>query len=118
VVLVVDDEKVVREMAKRALELHGYTVLLADSGLAAIEVFKRHPGDIAAVILDLSMPRMSGEETLPELRKIRPRVKVVVSSGYSEAEAMSLFKGQPVSGFIQKPYTARGLAEKVKSCIG
>jgi CheY-like chemotaxis protein len=117
-VLIVDDEKVVREMAKRALELHGYTVLLADSGLAAIEVFKRHPGDIAAVILDLSMPRMSGEETLPELRKIRPRVKVVVSSGYSEAEAMSLFKGQPVSGFIQKPYTARGLAEKVKSCIG
>ena len=111
VVLVVDDEQVVREMAKRALERHGYTVLLADSGLAAIDVFRRHPGDIALVVLDLSMPHMSGEEALPELRKIRPEVKVVVSSGYSEAETMALFKGQRVSGFIQKPYTAAGLAE-------
>jgi PAS domain S-box-containing protein len=118
VVLVVDDEKVVREMAKKALERQGYTVLLADSGLAAIDVLRRHPGDIALVILDLSMPKMSGEEALPELRKIRPQVKVVVSSGYSETEAMTLFKGQQVSGFIQKPYTSRGIAEKVKVCIG
>jgi CheY-like chemotaxis protein len=118
VVLVVDDEKFVREMAKRALELHGYTVLLADSGMAAMDVLKRSPGEIAAVVLDLSMPNMGGEEALPELRKIRPGVKVVVSSGYSEADAMGLFKGQPVSGFIQKPYTARKLAEKVKACTG
>jgi len=118
VVLVVDDERIVREMVKRALERHGYTVLLADSGLEAIDVFRRHPGDIALVVLDLSMPGMSGEEALPELRKIRPQVKVVVSSGYSEAETMTLFKGQQVSGFIQKPYTSQGIAEKVKVCIG
>jgi PAS domain S-box-containing protein len=116
-VLVVDDERMVREMAKRALERHGHTVLLADSGLAAIDVFRRHPGDIALVVLDLSMPAMSGEETLPELRKIRPGAKVVVSSGYSEAETMALFKGQKVSGFIQKPYTSQGLAEKVRVAI-
>ena len=61
---------------------------------------------------------MSGEEALPELRKIRPAVKVVVSSGYSEAETMTLFKGQQVSGFIQKPYTVKGLAETVKDCLG
>ena len=118
VILVVDDEKLVREMVKRGLERHGYTVLLADSGLAAIDVFRRHPSDIDLVILDLSMPMMSGEEALPELRKIRPQVKVVVSSGYSETESMALFKGQQVSGFIQKPYTSRGIAEKVKVCIG
>jgi PAS domain S-box-containing protein len=118
VVLVVDDERVVREMAKKALEHHGYTVLLADSGLAAIDVFRTYPGAIALVVLDLSMPHMSGEEALPELRKIRPAVKVVVSSGYSEAETMTLFKGQQVSGFIQKPYTVKGLAETVKDCLG
>jgi hypothetical protein len=55
---------------------------------------------------------------LPELRKIRPEVKVVVSSGYSEAETMTLFKGQRVSGFIKKPYTSKGLAKKVKVCVG
>jgi DNA-binding NarL/FixJ family response regulator len=61
---------------------------------------------------------MSGEEALPELRKIRPEVKVVISSGYSEAETMTLFQGQRVSGFVQKPYTSKGLAEKVKVCLG
>jgi PAS domain S-box-containing protein len=118
VLLVVDDEQVVRELAKRALERHGYNVLLAESGQAAIDLCKRHPGDIALIILDLGMPNMGGEEVLPELRKIRPSVKVLVSSGYSEAEAMALFKGQRVSDFIQKPYTSKDLAEKVKGCLG
>ena len=116
-VLVVDDERMVLEMAKRALERHGYEVLMADSGLAAIDVFRRHPGVIDLVVLDLSMPHMNGEEALPELRKIRPEVKVVVSSGYGESEAMPLFQGQRVSGFVQKPYTAKGIAEKVKACL-
>jgi PAS domain S-box-containing protein len=117
VVLVVDDEHIVREMAKRALERYGYTVLLADSGMAAIDLFKRHPAEIAMVILDLSMPNMSGEEVLPELKKIRPAAKVIISSGYSEAETMNLFAGQQVAGFIQKPYTAMGIAEKVKRAM-
>ena len=86
--------------------------------MAAIDVLRRHPGEIALVVLDLSMPHMSGEEALSELRKIRPEVKVVISSGYSEAETMTLFEGLRVSGFVQKPYTSKGLAEKVKVCLG
>ena len=117
VVLVVDDEKPVRELVRRVLERNGYTVLLAESGLAAVDLLKRHPGAIALVVLDLSMPRMGGDEALPELRKIRPEIKVLVSSGYSESETMTLFKGQRVSGFIQKPYTGADLAEKVKACL-
>ena len=116
-VLVVDDERSRTGDGKKALERYGYTVLLADSGLAAIDVFKRHPARIALVILDLSMPDMTGEEALPELRKIRPGVKVLLSSGYSETESMTLFRGQHVSGFIQKPYTATGIAEKVKLAV-
>ena len=73
VVLVVDDEQLVREMAKKALERYGYTVLLAESGLAAIDLLRRHPGDIALVVLDLSMPRMSGEEALPGTPEDPPR---------------------------------------------
>ena len=60
---------------------------------------------------------MSGEEVLRELRKLRPEVRVIVTSGYSESEALSLFNGQQVSGFIQKPYTLQGLAEKVKASL-
>ena len=117
-ILVVDDEPMVRQLAQKALERHGYTVLLADSGLAAIDVFRRHPGQIALVLLDLSMPGMSGQEALPELRKIRPEAKMLISSGYGESEAMTLFTGQQVSGFIQKPYTSKRIAEKVKACLG
>ena len=116
-VLVVDDEELVRAIAKRALELFGYRVLVADGGLAAIDVLKRHAGGIAAVVLDLSMPGMSGQEALPEILKIRPEAKVVVSSGYSESETMRLFQGQRVAGFIQKPYTAEGLARKLQATI-
>jgi CheY-like chemotaxis protein len=115
---VVDDEELVRAMAKDTLERYGYKVMLADSGFAAIDVLKRHPGDITLVVLDLSMPGMGGEEALPELRKIRPHVKVVVSSGYSEEETMKLFAVQPVSGFLQKPFTSARLAEKVKGALG
>jgi two-component system, cell cycle sensor histidine kinase and response regulator CckA len=118
VVLVVDDEHIVRQTARNALERSGCTVLAAYDGSAAIDVFKRYPGRIDLVVLDLSMPGMSGEETLPELRKIRPDVKVLVSSGYSEAEAMKLFHGQKVSGFVQKPYTASALADKVRLALG
>ena len=117
VVLVIDDEQVVRDMVKKALEHCGYTVLVADGGLAAIDILKRHPGNIDLAVLDLSMPGMSGEETLPELCKIRPNVKVFISSGYGEGEAMTKLSGQRVSGFLQKPYTLAALAEKVQRAL-
>ena len=118
VVLVVDDEPMVRDLLKQALEDHGYTVLLADNGPMAIEIIGKHRSGIELVLLDLSMPGMSGAEVLPELRKIRPDVRVMLSSGYSEAESMKLFEGQQVSAFLQKPFTLSTLREKVKSCIG
>jgi len=69
------------------------------------------------VILDISMPGMSGEETLSALRKIRPGVKVFLSSGYSEAEAMTMFRSERVAGFVQKPYTSAALADKVRRAL-
>jgi PAS domain S-box-containing protein len=116
-ILIVDDEHSVRDLARRVLERYGYKVLLADGGPAAIDTFKRHPGSISLVILDASMPGMSGAETYPELRKVRPEVKILVSSGYSELETMKAFPGPRVTGFIQKPYSSRGLAEKVRSAM-
>jgi two-component system, cell cycle sensor histidine kinase and response regulator CckA len=117
-ILVIDDEWIVRETAKRALTSHGFDVLVANDGAEAIDIVKRHSCEIALVVLDLSMPGMSGEELLPELRRIRPSLKVVVSSGYSEFETMALFEGQQVSGFVQKPYTSGGLTAIVRSMLG
>jgi DNA-binding NarL/FixJ family response regulator len=78
---------------------------------------KRAGSQISLVLLDLSMPGMGGEDVLPEFRKLRPDMKVLVSSGYSEDETLRLFHGQQVSGFIQKPYTSSRLVEKIKSAI-
>ncbi len=116
-ILVVDDEEIVREVAQKALEQCGFTVLAASSGQAAIDMVKRDGGQISLALLDLSMPGMGGDEVLPEFRKLRPEMKVIVSSGYSEDEALRLFQGQEVSGFIQKPYTSSRLVEKIKRTI-
>jgi CheY-like chemotaxis protein len=117
-ILVVDDDEGVRELTRHGLAHRGYEVLLANDGIEAIDILARHSGDISVIVLDLSMPRMNGAEALPEIRKIRPGINVIISSGYNEAETMALFKDQPVSGFIQKPYTVRGLVEKIQSALG
>jgi PAS domain S-box-containing protein len=116
-VVLVDDEEVVRATASSALNRHGYKVLLATNSNSAMDLLSRYRNDVSLVILDLTMPEMSGQDLLPKLRAIHPGVKVLVSSGYDEAEAMAMFKEQPVSGFIQKPYTSRKLAEKVRSIL-
>jgi PAS domain S-box-containing protein len=116
-VLVVDDEEVVRQIAKNTLERYGYTVLTAANGQAAVDLYRPQPQAIDAVLLDLTMPVMNGEETLRQLQTIYPQVRVLLTSGYSEVEAVQRFAGKGLAGFIQKPYTASGLAGKVKETL-
>jgi PAS domain S-box-containing protein len=115
-ILVVDDEEIVRTMAGAALERLGYEVSLADSGPAAVAALAVEPLlDLA--ILDLSMPGMSGQDTLARLRAARPDLRIVVSSGYCEAECRALFQDDCISGFLQKPYTATALGQSVKAAM-
>ena len=116
-VLVADDEAFVRRAAKGALERQGYRVLLAENGREAVDLLRGHGAEISLVLLDLTMPVLGGEEALRELRRVRPDVKIVLSSGFNEAEAIQRFAGERLSGFIQKPYSAGQLAEKVKAIL-
>ena len=116
-VLVVDDEEVVRQAARHTLERYGYRVLTAVDGSAAVDLYQQRSSEIALVLLDLTMPVMSGEEALRRMQSVRPQVRVLLSSGYNEVEAVQRFAGKGLAGFIQKPYTAAGLAEKVKEVI-
>jgi PAS domain S-box-containing protein len=116
-VLVIDDEEIVRDMARNTLERYGYSVVLARNGQQGIEAFQSREGGFRLVLLDLTMPVMGGEETLRELRLLDPEVTVVLSSGFSEAEAVQRFGGERFSGFLQKPYTASALAAKVKQAL-
>jgi PAS domain S-box-containing protein len=116
-VLVVDDEEVVRITAKHTLERYGYRTMLANDGADALATYRDQPGKIHLVLLDLTMPIMNGEETLRHLQAVNPKVRVLLSSGYNEIEAVQRFAGKGLAGFIQKPYTAAGLAEKVKEAL-
>ena len=116
-VMLVDDEPAVVQMATYALERMGYDVVPSESGAAAVETLTADPGAIDLVVLDLSMPGMSGQETLARLRCLRPDLRVVMSSGYSEAECLKLLADQTVSGFLPKPYTAATLGRTVKAAI-
>jgi CheY-like chemotaxis protein len=117
-VLVIDDEEIVRSAAKAALERYGYQVLLAGHGQAGVDLFSRYKGQIDLVLLDMTMPVMSGLDTLHRLRRIRQDARVILSSGYSESEAVRRFNGEGLAGFIQKPYTSSTLADKVKAALG
>jgi PAS domain S-box-containing protein len=105
VVLVVDDEKAVCEIARQMLERRGFSVITCYSGAEAVQVFSEKSKEIAAVLLDMTMPGMNGEEVFRELRSRRADVKVVLTSGYNEQEATNRFAGKGLAGFIQKPFS-------------
>ncbi len=112
IVLVIDDEMMVAELARDILQRFGYTVLLESSGEQAIDLFYRRSNEIVAVVLDVVMPGMDGREVFHRLRAVNPNVKVIISSGYSrEQDADDLLK-LGAAGFVQKPYR---IAELVKA---
>ena len=116
-VLVVDDEEIIRRTAKSMLERQGYTVVLAENGQEGVELFSALGERVSAVLLDMTMPVMSGMEAIGRLKDIDPTAKVILSSGNAEAEVLRKFKGTGLSGYIQKPYSSRMLAEKIKQIL-
>jgi CheY-like chemotaxis protein len=117
VILLIDDEETVRNMAMVALESYGYQVLTAFDGECGIGVFRRCGPELSLVILDLTMPVLDGEAVLERLREIDPNVRIVLSSGFSASEAIRRFEGRNLSGFLQKPYTAQALGMCVKTAL-
>jgi CheY-like chemotaxis protein len=117
VILVADDEEVAREVARESFESHGFRVILAVNGKEAVDKFRDHAGEISAVLLDLTMPVMSGEEAFREIQGIRSNVPIVLSSGYTEQDAVKRFSGSGPAGFVQKPYAIMELAKKFHSLL-
>jgi PAS domain S-box-containing protein len=113
-ILVIDDEEPVREAVTDILEMEGLPVITAASGEEGLRLYRERAADIRLVLLDLSMPGLSGEETFHALKQINPEVRVVVSSGYQQVEATARFEGLGLAGFIQKPYDASTLITEIR----
>jgi PAS domain S-box-containing protein len=116
-ILVIDDEDIIRRTAKSMLEHYGFTVVLAENGQEGVELFQVLVEKVSAVLLDMTMPIMNGEEAFRRLKAINPAIKVILSSGYNEVEAIRLFTGKGLAGFIQKPYSTTTLLEKIRSVL-
>jgi CheY-like chemotaxis protein len=117
-VLVVDDEEMVRRFACMTLRQYGYEVLEAQHGQEALQVLAGSPAPPSVALLDLAMPVMGGDELAPILASNYPDLKIVMSSGYPEDEARRLSLDGSIAGFLQKPYTATALAEKIAEVLG
>jgi len=116
-VLAVDDEEHVRKVARRILERAGFTVLTASNGLEALSIFRQKADMIDVVLLDLTMPIMSGSEAMHEILTLRPDAKVLISSGYTRQRVFSEMDQDAPSGFIHKPYSASQLMNAVREVI-
>jgi CheY-like chemotaxis protein len=104
-------------VVRTMLERLGFGVIAVPDGDQAMEIFERRPDGFALVLLDLTMPGMSSEESCRQIRALNGDVPIVLSSGYSEQELAARFAGNDVSGFVQKPYRLDALAETLRVAL-
>jgi signal transduction histidine kinase/ActR/RegA family two-component response regulator len=115
--LLVDDEEMILDVGGSLLESLGYETIKAQGGEEAVEIYSRLHQGIDLVILDMIMPDMGGRETFERLRKINPRAKVLLASGYSLNGQAKEILARGCDGFIQKPFTVEGLSRKIISLL-
>jgi PAS domain S-box-containing protein len=116
-VLLIDDEEGVRAVAEQMFCSFGLKTFIAADGKEGFELFKQHQATISLVLLDLTMPRMSGEETLRAIRAISPRLPVILTSGYNESAIPELATDPHVS-FLQKPFSMQALRAQIAAMLG
>lgn len=117
-VLVMDDDADIRYILRHGLEREGFHVLEAEDGVDGFDLFLRHRHSLSLVLLDLTMPRMGGQEVLEGIRSLSPEIPVVLMSGYSREEATAAFDGQGLAGFLPKPCKLRDALEVVRDVLG
>jgi signal transduction histidine kinase/CheY-like chemotaxis protein len=117
-ILIADDERDIREMASAVLEMAGFSVVTAADGLEAVSTFRARQSEFGLVVLDMSMPRMGGDEALREIRALRPDIPAVIASGYSDEDATASVTGLGFTGFLQKPFRTKELTAMARHALG
>lgn len=118
IVLVVDDEKVMRKIAGQMLKIFGFDTIYAEDGEEGVKVYKERMNEIKFVLLDMVMPKMSGKDVFLEIKKVNPNAKVILSSGFRQDERVEEVIQHGVDGFVQKPYILQTLSDKLFEIFG
>lgn len=116
-ILVVDDEAIVRETCASMVESLGFAALSATNGQEGVEALRRSGERVAAVVLDLTMPVMNGEEAFAAMRALRPHLPILITSGYYPPEMAARLRGMPMSAFLRKPYTLGDLERALRGLL-
>ena len=116
-ILIVDDQETVWDFLIEALQKLGYSVLLAENGLDAVEIYENNPGQIDLVLLDMIMPKQGGHSTFHKLKEIDPNVSVLLSSGFVSMEDVDDLLKSGAAGFLPKPHRIREMAAKIRSIL-
>jgi PAS domain S-box-containing protein len=115
-ILLVDDEAMIRNLGRTSLARYGYRVLMAQDGAEALDVYRRNKASIKLVVLDLTMPRMSGQEAAQKLIEINPDVRILLATGYSTEQVLDADRHRIV-GYIGKPFRPDDLARQVRAAL-
>ncbi len=116
-ILIVDDEEILRITVKSILEEVGYSTIMAVNGKEAIQIYEERKNEISLVLLDMVMPIMSGKDTFIELRRINPNCKIILSSGFKKDERVQAIINLGVNAFLQKPYGFKDLVNLVQKVL-
>jgi CheY-like chemotaxis protein len=117
-ILFVDDEPILRSLGARMLKQIGFNVLVASDGREAVDIYTLRAPEIDLVLMDLTMPRMDGIEAFDELRRLNPKVKVILASGFSEEDVAARFAGKGLVAVLQKPYRLSLLRRQLATALG
>jgi CheY-like chemotaxis protein len=116
-ILLVDDEPEISDLAAEMLAKEGYRIILAKDGFEALQIYQKQRKEIGLVILDFFLPVMDGDAVFDELKSINPKVNVVLSSGFAEQTKLGQMLARGLRGFIPKPYAREKLLEQVRSTL-
>jgi CheY-like chemotaxis protein len=117
-ILLAEDEQDVRSVMRAMLESLGYSVVEAGDGWEAVEQFRKRRAEIDLVMMDLVMPRLSGEGALAEIRRIAPEARAILISGYDQSGRIGEILGEGFSGFLRKPFRRQDLESKIGEVLG
>jgi len=116
-ILLVDDDEIVRKFVLQVLQTSGYAVIEASNGPEALRIAKEHTGPINLLLTDIKMPKMNGRELADRLTPLRPGVKVLYISGHTDSATVNQMALQRGANFLQKPFTPDRLTTKVRKVL-
>ena len=116
-ILLVDDQETVWDFLIEALQNLGYSVILAENGLDAVEICRENPGEIDLVLLDMIMPKLGGHGAFYQIRAVDPNIRILLSSGFVAQEAVDDLLANGAAGFLPKPHRIKTLAQEIRRIL-